>query len=173
MSMKASQVGEWFRKCAGKRDHHELMPEDYVVIRPGPNFHLLMGKSQRSWRALRCLVLRSGSGAVIIGWRLSKCRRERVRPCWTALAHEPVEVRSRPQHDVILRHEFVVVALAGALSKPRADLARFDPHRFLLGRPVSNALHPDLRFAPRHKQREQLNSRHSRHLCLLGGERKS
>src|SRR3954447_16345346 len=84
---------------------------------------------------LRCLVLRSGSRAVITGRRLSKCRRERVRPCWTALAHEPVEVRSWPQHDVTLRHEFVVVALAGALSEPRTDLARFDPHRFLLGHP--------------------------------------
>jgi len=45
MGMKASEVGAWLRKSAGKRDHHELMPEDYVVIRPGPNFHLLMGKS--------------------------------------------------------------------------------------------------------------------------------
>jgi hypothetical protein len=43
MSMKASEVGEWLRKCAGKRDHHELLPEDYVVVRPGPNFHWLMG----------------------------------------------------------------------------------------------------------------------------------
>jgi hypothetical protein len=33
MSMKASEVGEWLRKSAGKRDHHELMPEDYVVVR--------------------------------------------------------------------------------------------------------------------------------------------
>ncbi len=44
MSMKASEVGEWLRKNTGKRDHHELMPEDYVVVRPGPNFHWLMGQ---------------------------------------------------------------------------------------------------------------------------------
>jgi hypothetical protein len=44
MSMKASEVGEWFRKCAGKRDHHELMPEDYVVVWPGPKFHWFMGQ---------------------------------------------------------------------------------------------------------------------------------
>ena len=43
MGMKASEVGAWLRKSAGKRDHHELMPEDYVVIRPGPNFHWVMG----------------------------------------------------------------------------------------------------------------------------------
>ena len=48
MSMKASEVGEWLRKCAGKRDHHELMPEDYVVVRPGPNFHWLMGQGSPS-----------------------------------------------------------------------------------------------------------------------------
>jgi hypothetical protein len=44
MGMKASEVGAWLRKSAGKRDHHELMPEDYVVLRPGPNFHWLMGQ---------------------------------------------------------------------------------------------------------------------------------
>jgi hypothetical protein len=41
--MKASEVGNWLRQIAGKRDHRELMPEDYVVLRPGPNFHWLMG----------------------------------------------------------------------------------------------------------------------------------
>ena len=44
MRMKASEVGEWLRKNTGKRDHHELMPQDYVVVRPGPNFHWLMGQ---------------------------------------------------------------------------------------------------------------------------------
>src|SRR5215207_10495862 len=43
MGIKASEVGEWLRKSAGKRDHHELMPEDYVVVRPGPDFDWLMG----------------------------------------------------------------------------------------------------------------------------------
>ena len=43
MGMKASEVSAWLRKSAGKRDHHELMPEDYVVLRPGPNFDWLMG----------------------------------------------------------------------------------------------------------------------------------
>ena len=43
MGIKASEVGAWLRKSAGKRDHYELMPEDYVVLRPGPNFHWLMG----------------------------------------------------------------------------------------------------------------------------------
>ena len=44
MGMKASEAGAWLRKSAGKRDHHELMPEDYVVVRPGPNFHWFMGQ---------------------------------------------------------------------------------------------------------------------------------
>ena len=44
MDMKASEVGAWLRKSAGKRDHYELMPEDYVVLRPEPNFHWLMGQ---------------------------------------------------------------------------------------------------------------------------------
>ena len=48
MSMKASEVGAWLRKSAGKRDHHELMPQDYVVVRPGPNFHWLMGQGSPS-----------------------------------------------------------------------------------------------------------------------------
>jgi hypothetical protein len=36
-----------------------------------------------------------------------------------------VEVRSRPQHDVILRHEFTVIALARDLPEPVADLTCF------------------------------------------------
>jgi hypothetical protein len=43
MGMKASEVGDWLRQTAGKRDHRQLMPEDYVVLRPGPNFDWLMG----------------------------------------------------------------------------------------------------------------------------------
>src|SRR4051812_12284565 len=59
---------------------------------------------------LSCFVFHSGSAAVIPGRRLSRCRRERVRPCWTALAHEPVEVRPWPQHEVVVVwHEFVVI----------------------------------------------------------------
>ena len=43
MGMKASEVGDWLRRAAGKRDHREVVADDYVVIRPGPNFHWLMG----------------------------------------------------------------------------------------------------------------------------------
>ncbi len=42
MGMKASEVGDYLRRIAGKRDHHEVLPDDYVVIRPGPNFHWFM-----------------------------------------------------------------------------------------------------------------------------------
>ena len=54
MSIKASEVSEWLRKSAGKRDHHELMPEDYVVVRPGPNVavqaerHMRFGSEERT-----------------------------------------------------------------------------------------------------------------------------
>ena len=44
MSIKASDVGDWLRQRAGKRDHREVMPDDdYLVLRPGPNFDWLMG----------------------------------------------------------------------------------------------------------------------------------
>src|SRR3954451_1408771 len=33
----------WLRQIAGKRDHREVLRDDYVVIRPGPNFDWLMG----------------------------------------------------------------------------------------------------------------------------------
>ena len=43
MGMKASEVGDWLRRAAGKRDHREVVADDSVVIRPGPNFHWLVG----------------------------------------------------------------------------------------------------------------------------------
>ncbi len=41
MGMKASEVGAWLLQRAGKCDHREVLSDDVVVIRPGPNFHLL------------------------------------------------------------------------------------------------------------------------------------
>jgi hypothetical protein len=44
MGIKVSEVGDWLRQHAGKRDHRDLLSDDsYVVVRPGPNFHWLMG----------------------------------------------------------------------------------------------------------------------------------
>jgi hypothetical protein len=43
MGLKASEVGDWLRQAAGKRDLREVVADDYVVVRPGPNFHWLMG----------------------------------------------------------------------------------------------------------------------------------
>ena len=44
MRMKASEVGDWLRQIAGKGDHRKLVPDDdYLVLRPGPNFDWLMG----------------------------------------------------------------------------------------------------------------------------------
>jgi hypothetical protein len=48
MGMKASEVGNWLRQHVGKRDHRQLMPEDYVVLGPGPNFDWLMGNPAAS-----------------------------------------------------------------------------------------------------------------------------
>ena len=36
MRMKASEVGDWVRQIAGKRDHREVVSDDYLVLRPGP-----------------------------------------------------------------------------------------------------------------------------------------
>ena len=47
MGVKASEVGDWLRQRAGKRDHREVLSGDNVVIRPGPNFHLLNPASAR------------------------------------------------------------------------------------------------------------------------------
>ena len=43
MGMKANEVGNWLRKITGKRDHREVVRDDYVALRPGPNFNWLMG----------------------------------------------------------------------------------------------------------------------------------
>ena len=44
MGMKANEIGDWLRRQhAGKRDHHEALRDDYVVIRPGPNFDWFIG----------------------------------------------------------------------------------------------------------------------------------
>jgi hypothetical protein len=43
MGMKASEIGDWLRQHAGKRDHREVLRDDYLVVRPGPNFDLFMG----------------------------------------------------------------------------------------------------------------------------------
>ena len=44
MSIKASEVGDRLRQIAGKRDHRKVVPDDdYLVLRPGPNFDWLMG----------------------------------------------------------------------------------------------------------------------------------
>jgi hypothetical protein len=44
MHMNASEVGDWLRQVAGKRDHRKVVPDDsYLVLRPGPNFDWLMG----------------------------------------------------------------------------------------------------------------------------------
>jgi hypothetical protein len=42
MRMKASEVGDWLPQTAGKRDHRKVLSDDdYLVLRPGPNFNLL------------------------------------------------------------------------------------------------------------------------------------
>ena len=44
MGMKANDVGDWLRRQhVGKRDHHEALRDDVVVIRPGANFDRFMG----------------------------------------------------------------------------------------------------------------------------------
>jgi hypothetical protein len=45
MRIKASEVSGWLQQFAGKRDHREVLPDDYFVLRPGPNFDWLIGNS--------------------------------------------------------------------------------------------------------------------------------
>ena len=55
--------------------------------------------------------------------------RARFRRCW--IAHQPVEVRPRPQHEVVaIRCVLAVIALACALPEPVAHLARLHAHRW-------------------------------------------
>ena len=42
MSMKASEIGAWLRQMAGKRDHRKVLRDDYLMVRPGPNFDRFM-----------------------------------------------------------------------------------------------------------------------------------
>jgi len=53
MGVKASEVGDWLRQRAGKRDHREVLSDDVVVIRPGPNFDWFMGNLAASQPAPR------------------------------------------------------------------------------------------------------------------------
>jgi len=44
MRMKASEVSDWLRQIAGKRDHRKLVPDaDRLVLRSGPTLDWLMG----------------------------------------------------------------------------------------------------------------------------------
>jgi hypothetical protein len=43
MGMKASEIGDWLRQHAGKRDHRKVLRDEYLVVRPGPNFDWFMG----------------------------------------------------------------------------------------------------------------------------------
>ena len=71
MGMKANEVSDWLRRQhVGKRDHHEALRDDVVVIRPGPNFHWFMGSlavtslhPERLNRASRARTAASKTGA--------------------------------------------------------------------------------------------------------------
>src|SRR3954452_16708905 len=76
------------------------------------------------------LVVRSGCTAALACCVLLKCERGRFRRSST---HQPVKVRTRPYHDVIICHDLTVVPLARDPPKPVAHLARLHAHRLLLG----------------------------------------
>ena len=101
----------------------------------GHRFCTRLGKHQRSWSppTLPRLPLRFRGGH---RWsELVRVLPGEVPFVLDCSCPSTNESSARPYHDVILRHEFMVIALAGALSEPRTDLACFDPHRFLLGHP--------------------------------------
>ena len=42
MRITASEVADWLRQVAGRRNHREVVSDDdYLVLRPGPNFDWL------------------------------------------------------------------------------------------------------------------------------------
>jgi len=45
MRIKASDLGEWLRRRASTRDHRQVTLDDgsCAMLRPGPNFDLLLG----------------------------------------------------------------------------------------------------------------------------------
>ncbi len=73
------------------------------------------------------------SFAAIFAYRVW-LRRWWYRLTGSGMAHQPVEVRTRPQLDVILWHEFAVIALARDLPKPVRDFTCFDAHGCLPAR---------------------------------------
>ena len=43
LGMKANEVGNWLRRQhVGQRDHREVLRNDELVVRPGPNFDWFM-----------------------------------------------------------------------------------------------------------------------------------
>ena len=81
-----------------------------------------------------------------------------------------MKVRPWPHYDVILRHEFVVIALARDLSEPVTHLVSLHAHWSLLGRSVTNAQPHHLRFALRRWAASSVNGcslATSRHLSSL------
>src|SRR3954467_1188509 len=61
--------------------------------------------------------------AIVAGPVWLRCWWCRLASGW--IAHQPIEIRPRPQYDVILRHELAMIALATyVLPEPVADLTR-------------------------------------------------
>src|SRR3954470_19820423 len=61
-----------------------------------------------------------------------RCQRSRLSGRWIVeQAEEEIEVRTRPQHEVVIRYDFVVIALACTLPEPLADITCLDTHRCL------------------------------------------
>ena len=60
MGMKASEVGNWLRQIAGKRDHHELMPEDSSTGFPSCAIFSNIGRLEISPEGIQQLLGRGG-----------------------------------------------------------------------------------------------------------------
>jgi hypothetical protein len=67
---------------------------------------------------------------VVAGWGWFRSCRRRLSGSYAR--HEPIEVRTRPHHEVVIPQNLAVVALARDLPEPVADLARPHAHRCLL-----------------------------------------
>src|SRR3954471_21440846 len=72
------------------------------------------------------------AGFTIVRRASFRGQRSRLSGRWIVeQAHEPLEVRTWPHHEVVIRYDFMVIALACALPEPVANIACLDPHRCL------------------------------------------
>src|SRR3954449_11433812 len=109
----------WHAEAVGGRSHHHARQERAAArAHPWPD----RVSAQPREPAMAAPMLRRKLSAAVVfvaivaGPVWLRCWRCRLASGW--IAHQPIEIRPRPQHDVILRHELAMIALAYVLPEP-------------------------------------------------------